>query len=367
MPKVIDLFCGCGGLSKGFEMAGFDIVFLNDINKAALMTAARNHKKAKTFLGGIEFLSKDQIETSLGEENPSIDGIIGGPPCQGFSMANQQSRFIDNPKNSLFKHYVRIVWELKPKFFVMENVEGLLSMANGKVIEQIISSFKEIGYSVNYNTLIAADYGVPQLRKRILLVGNCLGKSNEFPEAQYYPDLNLFPQYKKYISVWDALSDLPEIFQGTKEMVMDYDKKPGNEYQTYLRRNSDKVYNHITTKNSDRVIERIKRIPIGGNWKSIPVELMDDYTDLTRTHSSVYKRLVPNLPSITISNFRKSMILHPYQNRIISVREAARIQSFPDDYFICGTINEQQQQIADSVPPLMGKAIGEKLLNRIIA
>ncbi|MCU0849526.1 MAG: DNA cytosine methyltransferase [Spirochaetes bacterium] len=356
-PNVIDLFCGSGGLSKGFEMAGFHISYLNDINKAALMTAVRNHN-APSYLGGIEFLSKEHIESALGDEKPLIHGIIGGPPCQGFSMANQQSRFIDNPKNHLFRHYIRLVWEIKPYFFVMENVEGLLNMANGRIIDEIINSFKDIGYSVDYNTLLSADYGVPQYRKRVVLIGNRIDKRNAFPNKRNTE--------KNYISVLDAISDLPEIPSGHIKDEIDYTKPPKNDYQKISRKFSSKVFNHITTKHSKKVLDRLCHIPQGGNWKNIPLELLDDYTDVSRTHSSVYKRLNPNAPSITISNFRKSMILHPNQNRIISVREAARIQSFPDDYYFCGTINEQQQQVADAVPPLMGNAIAESVMNYIL-
>jgi len=273
-------------------------------------------------------------------------------------MANQQSRFIDNPKNHLFRHYIRVVWEIKPYFFVMENVEGLLNMADGKIIDEILKSFKDIGYSVDFNVLLAAEYGVPQLRKRVVLIGNRIDKNNEFPNKKF--------SGKNFRTVWEAISDLPSIPSGFTNLEIKYDKKPQNSYQQLLRRNSTIVYNHITTKHSKKVLERLSHIPQGGNWKSIPLKLLDDYTDVSRTHSSVYKRLSPNAPSITISNFRKSMIIHPKQDRIISVREAARIQSFPDNYFFCGTINEQQQQVADAVPPLLGKAIAETIHNTML-
>lgn len=362
-PKVIDLFCGSGGLSEGFSQAGYDVCFLNDVDKAALMTASRNHPSAKTFLGGIEFLSKDQIEASLGEEKPRIDGIIGGPPCQGFSLANMQSRFIDNPKNHLFKHYIRLVWEIKPLFFVMENVEGLLSMDNGAIADEIKKTFNDIGYKVDCNTLIAADYGVPQLRKRIVFIGNRINKNNDFPVQSFFPQDSVFAQSgKAYRTVGEAISDLPKIPPGATTFEIDYDKKAENNYQRMMRTGSEKVCNHITTRHTKTVLERIEHIPQGGNWRNIPLELMKDYTDITRTHSSVYKRLEADKPAITISNFRKSMILHPTQNRIISVREGARLQSFRDSYCFCGTINEQQQQVADAVPPLMAREIAKQTL-----
>lgn len=357
-PKIIDLFCGAGGLSEGFHSAGFEIVFLNDIDKSALLTASKNHPKARTFLGGIEFLSKDQIESALGEESPKMDGIIGGPPCQGFSMANQQSRFIDNPKNHLFKHFVRLVWEIKPSFFLMENVEGLLNMAKGKIVAEIIKAFRDIGYEVDTNVLLASDFGVPQSRRRVVFIGNRIERKNVFPEKEI--------KKKKYLTVWDAISDLPEVPPGFKKEEIEYNKAPQNTYQKNLRRKASKIYNHITTRHSKKVLKRLKHIPPGGNWKDIPLQLLDDYKDVTRTHSSVYKRLSPEEPAITISNFRKSMILHPFQDRIISVREAARIQSFPDKYFFYGTINQKQQQVADAVPPVMSKAIAKTVLNEML-
>jgi len=363
-PRVVDLFCGCGGLSEGFEQAGFEVCFLNDIDKSAFMTASKNHPNAKGFLGGIEFLSKEQIEGALGEENPKIEGIIGGPPCQGFSMANMQSRFIDNPRNSLFKHYVRLVHEIRPLFFVMENVEGLISMGNGKIVDAIIESFKDIGYKVDYWILVAADYGVPQIRKRVVFLGNRINRKNQYPVRKYYEPNGAFESaFSRFRTVGEAILDLPEIPSGSTKPQMNYDEPPNNEYQQMMREGSSSVFNHITTRHTKTVLERIKYIPQGGNWRSIPLKLMEDYTDITRTHSSVYKRLDENKPAITISNFRKSMILHPTQNRIISVREAARIQSFRDIYNFCGRINEQQQQVADAVPPLMSRAIAEELLN----
>jgi DNA (cytosine-5)-methyltransferase 1 len=370
-PGVLDLFSGPGGLSLGFMMEGFDIVYSNDIDRYAVSTISANHKKISKALKrphyhvaeakDIKNLQPNEVEKIFEEREFYVHGIIGGPPCKGFSMANMQSRFLENPNNMLFKEYIKFVEGLKPDFFLFENVVGFLSMGKGKIKEMAIKILRELnGYNVECSILNSSEYGVPQTRKRVIIIGH-----KHLDAKQLFPMPNID---NNPITVGEAMADLPEIKSGERRKTQYYPKsKTPSNYAKKMRQTpefniaSKKVLNHITTNNSSKVLERYKHIPQGGNWKDIPDKLLKDYKDKKRCHSSIYKRLDENQPSITVSNFRKSMFIHPTQNRGISVREAARLQSFPDWYEFIGPINSQQQQVADAVPPLMARAIAKKI------
>jgi DNA (cytosine-5)-methyltransferase 1 len=368
---ILDLFCGPGGLSLGFLLEGFDIVYSNDIDENSIETVSKNHRKISEATGkkhvhsaeaiDIKKLSISKVQKEFQDKGYRVHGIIGGPPCKGFSMANMQTRFVDNPHNTLFKEYIRFVRGLEPDFFVFENVVGLLSMGDGRIKEEILRVFKdELGYNVRYKVLDSSDYGVPQVRKRVIILGTKNGQEFRFPDEVH--------KTKKKTNVRDAIGDLPTIRTGNKKGNKEYpQRKKISEYAKTMKTTpelnmaSSEVTNHIITKSSPLVIERYKNIPQGGNWQNIPDELFENYANKKRCHSSIYRRLQDKSPSITISNFRKSMFVHPTQNRGLSVREAARIQSFPDWYEFSGTINSQQQQLADAVPPLMARAIAKQI------
>lgn len=375
--KAMALFAGAGGLSTGFEMAGFDVLAASDVWEAVQQTYEKNHPKTTFILKDIRELSGKEMLEAAGLKPGEVDVLIGGPPCQGFSLANQQSRFLDNPNNRLFKEFIRIVEEVQPKWFLMENVVGLLKMSKGLIKKEIIRLLEERGYTVATKVLKATDYGVPQIRERIFFVGNNQGIPFDYPNATHRA-LSAIEAHtskcKRYVTVADAISDLPSLNGGFGEDEMDYDLTKTVNTGTYayvMRQGSEKLYNHKATKNNDDVIERYKYIKQGENWSSIPRDLMLKWRNITPeelakvSHSSLYKRLDPELPSITVANFRKSMFIHPWEDRGLTVREGARLQSFPDTYRFYGNFGSQQQQIANAVPPLLAKAVAEQIKNCI--
>lgn len=376
---VVDLFSGPGGLSRGFEDARnhnfrFKTIVANDNDIHASLTFQKNHPDTEFILGSIsEEATKKRIHNTVKQKSgrSNIDVVIGGPPCKGFSLANKMTRDMSNPLNHLMLHYLEMVKRLKPIAFVMENVPGILAMENGNVVKSFVEEFKELGYSnAEFWLLNAADYGVPQIRKRAFIVGS---KSNipiqppaktHGSEEEIKNNPNLFP----YVKLIDAINDLPKIKEAkTTSHSNNYATEP-NEFQKLIRRNAKTVQDHIVTKNSPIVIQRIKSVPPGGNWESIPRKLMQvngKYTGIEQAHSMIYKRLLKDEPSITITNFRKGMIIHPTQNRLFSVREAARIQTFPDDYLFQGGLSSRQQQVADAVPVLLAKKVAESVLKHM--
>lgn len=371
--KAIALFAGAGGLSTGFEMSAFNVLVASDVWDAVKDTYEYNHPKTTFLLKDINKLSGKEILDVAGLKPGEVDILIGGPPCQGFSLANQQSRFLDNPNNRLFKEFIRIVEEVQPKWFLMENVAGLLKMSKGLIKKEIIQQLELRGYKVYDKLLKATDYGVPQIRERIFFVGNNQGIKFEYPNATHRA-LSAIEAHtskiKRYITVEDAISDLPNLHGGFGEEEMEYDttKNPQKgSYADLMRKFSSKLYNHKATKNNDNVIERYTHIKPGGNWSSIPRDLMLKWRNSTPeelakvSHSSLYKRLDPSLPSITVANFRKSMFIHPWEDRGLTVREGARLQSFPDRYRFFGSFGSQQQQIANAVPPLFAKAVAQQI------
>ena len=345
----IDIFSGAGGLSLGAEMAGIRVKCAIEKDESASMTFKRNHPEAQVLSGDIRTISSEEVIKIT--KSPFI--IMGGPPCQGFSLSNTRTRNMDNPNNLLFSEFVRLVREINPKWFLFENVRGITNMLGGEVVKHIQSCFEDLGYVVESKVLKASEYGVPQNRERFFLVGNRLGFKFEFPEKLDYE-----------ISVWDASSDLPDLENGQKIEDGAYkcallDATP---YQQLMRQNSDRPTQNYVSRNNELVIKRYSHIKQGENWENIPDELMTNYANKFRCHSGIYRRLRANEPSVVISNYRKSMLKHPFQNRGLSVREAARIQSFPDDFVFCGPISHIQQQIGYAVPPLLAKAVFQRII-----
>jgi DNA (cytosine-5)-methyltransferase 1 len=340
----IDIFSGAGGLSLGALNAGLNISCAIESDKYSALTFKKNHPNVTVIQKDIRLVKSTETKIN----NPFI--IFGGPPCQGFSTSNQQTRNLENKNNSLFKEFVRFVKELMPEWFLFENVEGIISFNNGKTVQEIKHSFEELGYLVNYEVLVASDYGVPQNRNRFFMVGNRKDIDFTFPEKNI-----------EKISVIDAIKDLPELENGQMEHILPY-KSNASEYGKTLRKNSEFSLQNFVSRNKDYVIARYKYIKPGENWKAIPEHLMQNYKFKNNCHSGIYKRLDPNKPSVVISNYRKNMLIHPTQNRGLSVREAARIQSFPDDFIFEGTLMHIQQQIGNAVPPLLAEAIFKQII-----
>lgn len=340
--NVIDLFCGAGGLSLGFQQAGFNILLGIDNDAMALKTFKKTHRGAQIICGDITKIHyKDDIKPLIG--NKTIDVIIGGPPCQGMSLSG--FRKLDDPRNKLYLSYIRLVNEIRPRAFVIENVPGLVSLFHGQIKDNIIEKFQNMGYFIQYKILCASDYGVPQKRKRVIFVG-LRDKGMHFEYPVKHTDI---------VTCEMALSDLPPLVDtlGTEEM--DYSLSPQNDYQNLMRKNSDKVHNHIAANHSEKVKKIISMVPAGGNYKDLPEEYRN-----TRHFHVAWTRFPDDKPAPTIDTGHRHHFHYKY-NRVPTVRECARIQSFPDDFIFLGNKTQQFRQVGNAVPPLMAQAIAEEI------
>lgn len=311
--NFIDLFSGAGGLSCGLVMAGFNPIASVEIMPQAVATYKKNFCINKGFKEKVQTRDirlqevKDELYNSVSEKK--VDLIVGGFPCQGFSMAGY--RVIDDPRNSLYKEMKEIVEHIKPNFVVMENVEGLRSMLNGKVEEKIIEDYKEIGYEINIAVLNSADYYTPQTRKRVIFIGNRIGLKNYHPK----PLLD----ESNYVTVGKAL-------------------------KKYLYMEENYSINHIFTKTSPEMKKRLEAIPVGKS-------LYSNYSD-------AWKKVDWNKPSCTVKENHGGVNIHPILNRPMTPRELATLQSFPEDFIFEGSKKWQLVQIGNAVPCFLGKAIG---------
>ena len=369
----MDLFSGCGGMTKGFSMAGIRSIFANDIDENCEKTFVKNFPETPFLCKDITLITKEEVDALIDGEAPDI--IIGGPPCQGFSLANKRRNKVnDDPRNKLFYGFVKFINWYSPKAFVMENVKGLLSMQGGQVIKTIVDEFTnagDCGYNVVYKVLRASDFGVPQNRERVILIG-------------FRKDLNILPIHpvpsciNNFVTVDEAISDLPQIESGQGSDILEYEKMPQNEYQSLMRQNSKYVTNHIAMRHTPRLIERFKAIKPG-----------QSLVDVWETHGAVKRgapdekssikfgqnnqRLYGNKPAPTIAASFQSNFIHPHLNRNFTAREGARLQSFPDDFLFMGMRTKmswekglsQYQQIGNAVPVLLAKAIAEKIIEQL--
>lgn len=363
------MFSGAGGLSLGFKAARFEVKLAVEREASFCRSYKYNNPECECLN---EDITKLSFEKNLDEiytkylKGEKVEGVIGGPPCQGFSSVG--NRKLSDPRNSLISFFIKWVERLEPVFYVMENVSGILTMANGQVAKKIIKMYGDIGYSCQAKTLVAADYGVPQLRKRVFFVGAKNGelKSIKIPKtnSNYSYQKTLFEANKlaKYLTVSDTLSDILEVqpFRNGnfgEESFKEYPEPPKTVYQEYLRNNSDKLYDHFAPNHSQLVVDRISRLKQGKNHKSLPPEYQ-----LKGGYSNIYGRLHLGRPADTITGncgcvSAPGRFIHPTQNRALSVREAARLQSFPDDYRFFGSARDRYQQVGNSVPPLMAYAV----------
>jgi len=349
--NVIDLFCDAGGLSEGFEDAGFKIVAGNDIDKNMIASFKLNHPEAKAILGDISKINVDDLLKDIGKTKEEIFLVIGGPPCQGFSTVGNRKE--DDPRNRLFYEFVRFVREIKPKIFVMENVTGILTMQKGEVKNIIKKQFEDLGYKVNIQILKGEDFGVPQKRRRVFFVGNKFGKEFEFPEPAF-DGIN-----KKFRTVWEAIGDLPDL--EINEEKKEYDKEPQTEFQKFLRNGQKYLEEHKAPKHSEIMIERMKNIRQGQNHSNLPENLK-----LGSGYPNIYGRLIADEPSDTITGncgcvSAPGRFIHPFKHRAITVREGARLQSFRDSKKFIGSQSSKYKQVGNSVPPLLAKALALKI------
>ena len=344
-PVVVELFCGCGGTSVGFEMAGYQIAVGADILKPAIDTFGTNHEGVSTILGDIHKVQPEQIIEML--NGAHVDVLIGGVPCQGFSL-NNRKRHEGDKRNKLYLEFIRFVQALHPRAVVLENVSGMKS--TGNIVEVIERDLSEAsGMNVTSQFLYAPDYGVPQSRRRVIFVG-LRDDVFTFPE----PD-------KEQITSEMALSDLPALINelGTEEQ--EYTTPASNKYQELMRKGSNAIYNHIAAQHSDKVKEIISLVPDGGNYKDLPKGVGE-----SRIFHMAWTRLRSDKPARAVDTGHRNLF-HYKWNRCPTVRESARIQSFPDDFVFLGTKGQQDKQVGNAVPCLMAKAIGlqlEKYLNQ---
>lgn len=307
----VDLFCGCGGLSKGLEMAGLHGICGLDFFKEACLTYEHNFSHPFVY-GDIKLQkNKDEFYKVVKEKlnGRHINIVAGGFPCQGFSMAG--NRIVDDPRNSLYKELLEIVDTLRPEYVICENVKGLRSMLDGKVEEKILEDFKAIGYDMNVTVLCAADYYTPQKRERVIFIGNRIGAVNLHPSRLLNPS--------QYVSIKDAIGDL-------------------------INHPDDPAFNHVQTKHRPDMAEKMAALPEGQS--------------LYKGYSDAWKKCKWDEPSCTIKENHGGVNIHPILPRVLTAREMARLQSFPDDFIFMGNKNKQLVQIGNAVPPLLGKAIG---------
>jgi DNA (cytosine-5)-methyltransferase 1 len=344
--KIADFFCWCGWLSLWFKLAWFDVALWLDNDKSSLETYQKNFPKAKAVNYDL-FDEKNLKKIAKELKELKIDGIVWWPPCQGFSLT--WARNFNDSRNKLYKAMFDVIKYAKPKFFVIENVPWMASMYNGEVKEEIIKKFQDIWYEVSSQILHAADYGVPQTRKRLFFVGlkKWIWKNFKFP----------LPLYDKtcYVSCEEAIWDLPSREDWIGKEFDKYIKKPSSEYQKLMRKDSDSLYNHVGTEHKPHVINVIKHVPNWWNHKDLPKWIWD-----SRKFNEARTRYHSQKPSKTIDTWHRNHFHYKY-NRIPTVRENARLQSFPDNFVFEWTKTQQYRQVGNAVPPLLAQIVAKQI------
>jgi len=352
--NIIDLFCGCGGFSLGFEQAGFKVKMGIDLWADATTTYKHNFRDAVVLNNDIKNISGDKILKALNLSKDEVDVVIGGPPCQGFSVSGKRDE--NDPRNVLYKSFVQIVGHIKPKIFVMENVPGIIRLFEGKVLKNVLEDFSELGYDVSYKILSSDNYGVPQQRRRVFFVGLNRNKLMNTDKFDFPTVIRGNGTDIPLITSKDAISDLDFV---PDDCVLGEDIEYGlpaaNEYQVKMRLGSHRLLNHSITLHKERTKEIIAMVPDGENYKSLPEELQG-----TRKVNIAWTRMDSTRPCFTIDTGHNHHF-HYRANRVPTVRESARIQSFPDKFKFIGIKTSQLKQVGNAVPPLLAEAIAQKI------
>lgn len=369
-PTAISLFAGAGGCSLGFGQANYDIRFATDIDANAVESYRRNFPRTPCEAADIRELNADSVLHRIGLNPGELDMLLGGPPCQGFSSAGVKAG--DDPRNSLLSHYIRLLEGIRPKWFVMENVEGLLTNDGGSHVRDAVVAFLEAGYSLNLEKVYAQGFGVPQRRKRVLIVGNRLGHDFLFPEPVTRFSGSIFR--KGEITFATAVGDLPPAATEAGEPLA-FREPPRNELQTYLRGTAQSVTDHYSAVLSDVQLERVQGLQPGQTMKDLPDHLQHesfrrrafrrvmDGTPVEKRGGapSGLKRLFADEPSLTITSAATREFIHPTEDRLLTLRECARLQTFPDWFEFAGSAASRIQQIGNAIPPILAQAIGEHI------
>ncbi len=379
--KTIDLFAGAGGITEGFRQAGAECLFANDFNDSAVETFKLNHPATKAVCGPVEEQDPALIRANLGLRKGELDCLLGGPPCQGFSIY-APDRIVDDPRNSMFRHYLRFVDEFAPKTILIENVPGMLSLGGGRVVETILKELTNRGYKTTCRILLAAHFGVPQNRFRLIFLAS-RESGLTHPEPTHFHDARtnftggatlttrLQPldalMLKPAVTLREAISDLPAIEAGGGQEISSYSSiKSRSPYADGLGKGAELLFNHTANKLSPINLERLRYIPPGGAWTDIPFELLPAGMKKAKRsdHTKRYGRLAWDSLACTMltkCDPHWGAVFHPEQQRAFSVREAARIQSFPDRYRFRGTKGSQYEQVGNAVPVYLAKAIAEEM------
>lgn len=343
----LDVFAGAGGMTLGAKLAGIKVAACVEKDRSAAGTYKHNHPEVEVFSRDIKGWG-DLPSAPSG----SVKILFGGAPCQGYSTSNQRTRTTANAENWMFEELLRVAGLWQPDWVVFENVKGIAETEQGIFLDAILKGIEDLGYHTKHALLLASGFGVPQRRTRLFIIGSRHGVEATLPEPQSGPAP----------TVWEAISDLPVLENGASADRLAYGRDAESEYQRQMRGTLSECCNHLVSRNQPYVVERYGHIPQGGNWSSIPDRLMGNYADRLKCHTGIYLRLREDAPSIVIGNYRKNMLIHPRQDRGLSVREAARLQSFPDHYEFLGSIGFQQQQVGNAVPPLLAKAVFEAVI-----
>lgn len=347
--NAIDLFAGCGGLSKGFMDAGYHIIVGVDNDQAALNTFTKNHPGAVAMNADLSKQETfDEILKVAGDR--SIDVIIGGPPCQGFSLTGPRN--FDDERNKLYLAVFEMVKQYNPKGFIIENVPGMATLYNGEIKDEILRRFAALGYNVDCKILCAADYGVPQMRKRLIFMGirSDLGRP-------YFPEPVVDQEH--YVTCREAIGDLPPRVAELGTEIDEYIMEPQSDYQRKMRGDMTVLHNHVATNHTQIVKDTIALVPQGGNYKDLPVGVGE-----SRKFNEAWTRYHGDRPSRTIDTGHRNHF-HYEHNRVPTIRENARLQSFPDDFVFLGTRTQQNRQVGNAVPPLLGYHLGLALKKAI--
>ena len=350
---AVELCGGAGGLARGLVAAGIHIGLVIERNVYAASTYRANFPKVELIEEDIRKVSSTEILRKLDVQKGELDLLVGGLPCQGFSESNRRTRTMDNPKNLLYREVLRILSDVSPRWFIIENVGGIRTLKSGRFLNEMLDEFRATGYRTEDNVLNAADFGVPQCRRRAFIVGTRTNSEFTFPVGTGHAP-----------TVREAIADLPQLKNGANVDKLPYGVELHDvcNYAASLRPSDlDVVTGNEVSRNSARVVERYKHIEMGQNWSAIPADLMENYANRKLCHTGIYYRLCWDTQAKVIGNFRKNMLIHPTENRGLSIREAARLQSFADRHEFIGPLNDRQQQVADAVPPLLAQAVGGAL------
>lgn len=373
-PTAVDLFSGAGGITLGLVSAGFNVVFCSDQDEACERTHQRNFPDIPFTRADIQDLDGSKILRKAGLKRGELDLLIGGPPCQGFSIIGQ--REIWDPRNSLFREFLRIAKELNPRCIVIENVTGLATLAGGTVLQEIGAAFREAGYTIECAELLAAQYGVPQMRWRMFFIGWRVDQKRRggFPTPTHgragigdlVPNRTISAADSAgFVTIADAIDDLPPIEGGETTAI--YTKAPRSAYQEAMRATAKVLTNHYAARLSKQNMARIRILKPGQDWRDLPRELLPAGMQraLRKDHTRRYRRMKwDGIARSIITRFRdpkSGEYIHPEQHRTISIREAARIQSFPDWFVFEGSYSQLYDQVGNAVPPLLARAVAAEL------